>query len=92
MPEVIVHVPSALLELTGGRPTLRVHAATVDEVLLRIRESEPLLSGRLFGRDGAVRGYVNLFLNGVDVRSLDADSRSIDSDAELSIVPSVAGG
>ena len=64
----------------------------MDQVLNRLRSAEPLLAGRLFADDGSVRGFVNLFLDGVDVRSLGPEGGSIEADAELAIVPSVAGG
>ena len=92
MPQVVVHVPLALRELTDGRPTLRLEADSVGEILQRLRNSEPLLAGRLFADDGSLRGFVNLFLDGADIGRPGADSRSISSGAEVYIVPSVAGG
>ena len=92
MAVVTVRVPSALRDLTAGRPALEVRASSVGEALQCLRETEPLLSGRLFADDGTVRGFVNLFLDGVDVRGLAPEARKIESDAELAIVPSVAGG
>lgn len=92
MAVVSVHVPSALRELTAGRSRLEVEASSVDQALERLREAEPLLAGRLFADDGSVRGFVNLFLDGVDVRGLAPEGRRIESQAELSIVPSIAGG
>jgi molybdopterin converting factor small subunit len=89
---VTVHVPSGLRELTAGRSTLEVRAASVTEVLERLRSSEPLLAARLFGDDGSLRGFVNLFLDGTDVRDLPTADARLEADAELAIVPSVAGG
>ena len=92
MAVVTVHVPAALRELTEGCPSLRLEASSIAGALRTLRESEPLLATRLFADDGSIRGFVNLFLDGTDVRALDVDAGVIDSDAELSIVPSVAGG
>jgi molybdopterin synthase sulfur carrier subunit len=92
MPSVTVHVPAALQELTGGRSRIPIDATSVDGVLAALRECEPLLSARLFGDGGELRGHVNLFLNGSDIRRLESDRRTIRSDVELYIVPSVAGG
>ncbi len=92
LPLMTVHVPGPLRELTGGRARLHFEARTVDEVLERIRETEPLLAGRLFADDGTVRRYINLFLNGSDLRHLETADRTVSSDSVLSIVPSVAGG
>jgi molybdopterin synthase sulfur carrier subunit len=92
MSRVTVHVPAPLRELTGGRARFAVEASTVDEMFTGIRTAEPLLAGRIFDDEGTVRGFVNLFLDGRDVRRLEPESRGIVSDAELSVVPSVAGG
>lgn len=92
MPAVTLHVPLPLRELTGGRGTLRLEAATVAEALETVRRTQPALADRLLTGDGSLRPYVNLFLDGRDVRSLDPDERRISADAELTIVPSIAGG
>lgn len=89
---VTVHVPEPLRELTAGRSELRIEAGDVGEVLARLRADEPLLARRLFRDDGELRGHVNLFVNGRDVRRLEAADRGLSEDAELFIVPSVAGG
>lgn len=89
---VIVCVPDSLRELTGGRGQLSLEAGTVDEVFDQIRNAEPLLAGRLFADDGRVRGFINVFVNGTELRQLDAGSRSVSPGTTLTIVPSVAGG
>jgi molybdopterin converting factor small subunit len=89
---VTVKVPAALRELTNGRGTLRLQAGTVDEVFDLIRRTEPLLAGRLFSDDGQVRGFINVFVDGTDLRRLDRGNRELGSDAVVTIVPSVAGG
>lgn len=91
-PTVKVQVPASLRELTGGREEIRVEAGTVDEVLDLIRRTEPLLAGRLFADDGRVRGYINVFVDGTELRHLGADRRDVGPGSVLSIVPSVAGG
>ena len=91
-PTVTVQVPASLRELTGGREEIRVEASTVDEVLDVIRSTEPLLAGRLFADDGRVRGYINVFVDGIDLRHLGSGRRDLGPGAVFSIVPSVAGG
>ncbi len=82
----------SLRELTGGRDRIGFSVGTVDELLARVRGDEPLLAGHLFADDGRIRGYVNLFVNGIDVRLLEADTRELPPGSVVTIVPSVAGG
>ncbi len=47
---------------------------------------------RLIDESGDLRHFVNIYLNGEDVRYLDGLNSSVGDNAELSIVPAVAGG
>jgi molybdopterin converting factor small subunit len=89
---VTLRVPTSLSELTGARDRIGFDVSTVDELLERVRNDEPLLAGHLFADDGRIRGYVNLFVNGVDVRLLEAGERDLPPGSVVTIVPSVAGG
>ncbi|MBT8479800.1 MAG: MoaD/ThiS family protein [Gemmatimonadetes bacterium] len=89
---VTVVVPSSLRELTGGRTRLQLQARSVEEALAQIRESEPLLAGRLFADGGEVRGFINVFVDGTEIRHLEPACRELRSGAVVTIVPSVAGG
>ena len=42
--------------------------------------------------DGELRRFVNLYLNGEDVRFLDGLATAVPAGAELTILPAVAGG
>ena len=89
---VTLRVPSPLRELTEGRGTIRFDVDSVDELLDRVRRREPLLAGHLFADDGEVRGYINLFVNGIDLRLLEPGQRRLPPGSVVTIVPSVAGG
>jgi sulfur-carrier protein adenylyltransferase/sulfurtransferase len=92
MAEVRVHVPLPLRSFAGGVATVAVEADSVDGTLAAVRSEYPALAARLLGDDGRVRPHVNLFLDGRDVRTLKACDLDIDGPAELTIVPSIAGG
>jgi molybdopterin converting factor small subunit len=64
----------------------------VDAVLEQIRRTEPLLAGRLFEDDGSVRGFINVFVDGTELRHLEAGRRQVRPGSVVAIVPSVAGG
>jgi molybdopterin synthase sulfur carrier subunit len=91
-PSVTVLIPSPLRDLTGGRDRIELEARTVDEAFDLIRRTEPLLAGRLFADDGRVRGFINVFVDGTELRHLEGGRRDLRPGSVLSVVPSVAGG
>lgn len=92
MPEVTLRIPAPLRDLIDGREAVRLEADSIDAVLSELTTRHPKLAGRLLGDDGRLRPYVNLFIGATDVRSLSAGQRRIDGPAELTVVPSIAGG
>ena len=58
----------------------------------RWRRSIPGVKARLCDDQGEIRSFVNMYVNGEDVRFLDGLGTSVSSGDEVSIVPAVAGG
>ena len=92
MPELIVRIPAPLTSHAGGETELRLEADTLEEVMAGLAKLEPLLASRILADDGSQRPYVNLFLDGRDIRSLPPEERRIQAGSVLTIVPSIAGG
>lgn len=92
MADVRVHIPLPLRAFSDGEATVLVEAASVESALAAVRASYPALAARLLADDGRVRPHVNLFLNGRSVHGLEASELNIGATAELTIVPSIAGG
>ena len=89
---VTVRVPSALRKLTGGRAELEAEGATVRELIGHLGRENPDLIARILGDDGDIREFLNVFVNGGDIRyEKNLDTPVGDGD-EVSIVPSIAGG
>jgi len=89
---VTVRVPSALRKHTNGQSDLQADGATVRELFQDLGRAHPQLLGRLLGEQGEVRQFLNVFVNGTDVRyEKELDTPVKDGD-EVSIVPSIAGG
>ena len=87
-----VRIPGPLQALAEGMKDVEVHGATVEAVLTGLVQRFPLLRRHLFEDGGALRGYVNLYLNDEDVRFLDGLGTPLNDDDVITIVPSVAGG
>ena len=89
---VTVKIPPQLRAATGGQGTEAVDGATVGEVLNALYARHGDLRDRVAGDDGELRRFVNVYLDGEDVRFLDGLSTPVPDGAELQILPAVAGG
>ncbi len=89
---VTVHIPTPLRPFTGGKPAVDVSGTTVAEVLRNLTTDHADLRPHLFGDDGRVRSFVNVYVNDKDVRYLQRDRTPVTASDTISIVPSVAGG
>ncbi|HET6319958.1 MAG TPA: ubiquitin-like small modifier protein 1 [Chloroflexota bacterium] len=89
---VLVRIPTPLRTATDGAAELSLEAATVGGVIEGLESRYPNIRGRLRDESGEVRRFINLYLNGEDVRFRDGLGTNVSAGDELSIVPAVAGG
>ena len=89
---VTVKLPPQLASATGGDRSPSVDGSTVGEVLEALYASHGELKGRVADDDGTLRRFVNVFLDGEDIRFLDGLETPVPDGAELQILPAVAGG
>ena len=66
-----VKIPTQLREATGGESAVSVEGATVGAVLEALYERHAELRDRLSDGDGALRRFVNVYVDGEDIRFLD---------------------
>jgi molybdopterin synthase sulfur carrier subunit len=87
-----VKIPPVLRSATGGEKEVAVEGGSVGDVLRRLAESHPDTRHQLFGPDGGLNRYVNVYLNDEDVRVLDGLETAVEPDDTLVILPAMAGG
>ncbi|MGH8583935.1 MAG: MoaD/ThiS family protein [Gammaproteobacteria bacterium] len=92
MPEVLIRVPAALRGFTGGKPEVRVEAATVGEALARLGQSYPPVLVRILTPDGQPRPFVNVFVGEQRIQGLQGLDTPLAPGCVISIIPAVAGG
>jgi molybdopterin converting factor small subunit len=91
MPTVLV--PGVLRAEAGGESHLRVEAdGCLREVLDEIRARWPRLERRIRDESGVLRRYVNVYVDGEDCRRSGGLDTPVGADAEIQVLPSVAGG
>ncbi|MBV9119469.1 MAG: MoaD/ThiS family protein [Chloroflexi bacterium] len=90
---VKILIPSTLRTLTNNQTTVNLDVeGTVADVLTQLDSTFPGIGERLRDDTGEIRRFVNIFVNGDDVRFLEGSATHLKSGDELSIVPAMAGG
>jgi MoaD family protein len=89
---VKIHIPGELRAQVGSQNEVELQGDSVKEVLGVLAARYPVLGKRLFGADGRLNRFVNIYLNDEDIRFLENLETSIGDGDEISIVPAIAGG
>ena len=87
-----VRIPTPLRKYTGGAEAVQADGATVAALVADLDKRHPGIRERICDDSGAVRRFVNIFVNGEDIRFLKHLDTPLKSGDELSIVPAIAGG
>jgi molybdopterin converting factor small subunit len=87
-----VRIPTPLRRLAGDRRVVEARGATVAELVDDLDRQFPGLKARLLDGDGRIHSFVNIFVNDQDVRLLQGLQTPVDDDADVSIIPAMAGG
>jgi adenylyltransferase/sulfurtransferase len=89
---VRILIPTPLRPFTNQLSTVEVDGATVGDLLRALTSAHPGLQPHLFATDGALRRFVNIYVNDRDIRQLSRETTPVGATDTVSIVPSVAGG
>jgi sulfur-carrier protein adenylyltransferase/sulfurtransferase len=89
---VRVRIPTPLRPHVGGQAVVSVPGETVRSVLDALVGQSPGLRPHLLAEDGSLRSFVNVYVNGEDVRARSGLETPIGAGDELAIVPAIAGG
>lgn len=87
-----VKIPTQLRTLTDGSDEVAADGSTVAEIIENLETRHPGLRARLLDDTGALRRFVNVYLEDEDVRFLDGIGTPVPDGAKISIIPAVAGG
>ena len=87
-----VHVPTPLRKLTNNQAEVEIDAGTVAELMVNLENAYNGIGEKLLDETGAIRRYVNVYVNDEDIRFLDGMDTSLEDGDSVSIVPAIAGG
>lgn len=89
---VTVKLPTQLRAAAGGAAKVEVSGETVGAALEALYSVHPDLKDSLSDGDGGLRRFVNVYVDGEDVRFGDGLSTPVKDGGEIQVLPAVAGG
>jgi len=89
---ILVRIPTPLQRFTQNQAAVQAEGNTVLEVLDHLERHFPGIRERLCDDRGAVRKFINLYLNDEDIRFMDGEKTALKDGDELAIIPAIAGG
>ena len=87
-----ISLPTPLRPYADKQSEVAVQGNTVGELLNALTAQYPKLQQHLFGEDGNLRSFVNVYLNDEDIRFLDGADTLLSEGDKVAIVPAIAGG
>lgn len=88
----VIRMPNPLRPYVGGLAEVPVSGKTAGEAMQDLTIQFPELRQHLFKQDGSLRAFVNLFVEGRNIRDLAGLETPLETDTVFSLVPAIAGG
>jgi molybdopterin synthase sulfur carrier subunit len=89
---VTVRIPTPLQGLTKNQGEVEAKGNTIKELVDDLERQFPGIKERICDEAGAIRRFVNIYLNDEDIRFLDGDGTAVKAGDDVSIIPAIAGG
>ena len=89
---VSVLIPSALRAFVDRKSEIEAEGATVGEALANVVAQYPDLKHQIYEDDTKLRGFVNVFVDGTNIKKLNGLETPVAAGATVMIVPAIAGG
>lgn len=87
-----VRIPAPLRKLTKEQAVVETNGSTIEEILTELEKNYPGIKERICDETGQIRRFINIFLNGEDIRFKEGAKTKVAGDSEVSIIPAIAGG
>lgn len=87
-----VRIPTPLRKLTGGQGEVTAQGENIAALINTLEKEYPGIKERLCDEEGALRRFVNIYINEEDIRFHQGIRTPLQTGDEVSIVPAIAGG
>jgi sulfur-carrier protein len=89
---VSVRIPTALRRFTAGAEEVVASGNTVGQIVNDLERQFPGFKTTLCDEAGRTRRYVNLYVNGDDIRFLKSLDTEVKEGDVILVIPAIAGG
>ncbi len=91
MPQKVV-IPAPLRKYTAGAEIVELEAETIQGIIDGLETRFPGIRSGICESSGSLRRFINIYVDGEDVRFLSNLETAVRDGAEIAIVPAIAGG
>lgn len=89
---VTIRIPTPLRKFTNDQADVEVEGGTVGELIENLDAQYTGIKDRVMDESGAIRRFVNVYVNEEDIRFLDGRDTPLKDGDQVTIVPAIAGG
>ena len=89
---VHIKIPASLRKFVANQDTVEVDGTDVRQALDALESKHPGIKSKLCDDAGNVRRFINIYANSEDIRFLDNLDTPLGAEAEMQIIPAIAGG
>jgi sulfur-carrier protein len=87
----VVRIPPVLRTEAGGEREVEASGDTLRELLEDLSSRLPALGARVYA-EGAIRSFVNVYVDGEDIRTRDGLDTPVQEGSTIILLPAMAGG
>ena len=87
-----LRIPSPLRRFTNGQSEIEVDGNNVHQILEQLFDTHPDIKNHLIEENGSLRNFVNIFINGENIRQKGGLEATVPNGSDVRIIPSIAGG
>jgi adenylyltransferase/sulfurtransferase len=87
-----LRVPALMKTYLNNETEVQLQGGTIAEVLSDLTIRYPAIKPHILDRDGALRRYVNLFVNSTNIKDLNGLQTPIQVNDKIILLPSISGG
>ncbi|VAX24819.1 MoaD/ThiS family protein clustered with threonine synthase [hydrothermal vent metagenome] len=92
MATVKVRIPTPLQKLTGNKGEVEGEGLDIKDMFDNLEKKFPGFKERIYDEEGALRRFINIYVNEEDIRFLDGEKTALNDGDDISVIPAIAGG